>query len=366
MKFSINQNELLNALTIASKATSSRSTLPVLSGVYIETIEHGLILQTTNGEQSIRYTVQALIEEPGKTVIPEKILLDIVKNLPDAAVTFESRDTEMSVTCDKSSFVLKTLEPEDFPSFPELDITNSIILPFNQFCSLSKRVARFTSKEQSRGPMTGVLVRANKKGLTMVSSDAYRLAVVEADIDENLGDFEAIVAGTFLQEVASLPRIDENIQLGISENQIVVSYQNMVFVSRRIEGKYMNYQQLIPDSYVTKTCFTTSELTTAIKRVSLMTDSVSTVKFEINADSRNTFITAVSKEIGAARETMPCEVIGEPIQVSLNFQYLLEGLGLVATDQVFLETTSSMKPVVFKSMAEERFTYLIMPIRSVN
>ena len=366
MKFSINQNELLNALTIVSKAISSRSTLPVLSGVYIETVNQGLILQTTNGEQSIRYSVNALIEEEGKTVIPERILLDIVKNLSDAAITFETRDTEVAVVCEKSSFVLKTLDPEDFPSFPELDITNSITLPYAQFCSMGKRVARFTSKEQSRGPMTGVLVRVSNQKLVMAASDAYRLATVEAELDNEVADFEAIVAGTFLSELISLPKIDENIELGISENQIVINYQNMVFVSRRIEGKYMNYQQLIPDTYVTKTCFTTSELINAIRRVSLMTDSVSTIKFDIDAEAKNTYITAVSKDIGAARETMPCEVMGENIQVSLNYQYLLEGLGLVGADQVFVETIASMKPVVFKSTQDENFTYLIMPIRSVN
>jgi len=120
VRFNINKSELLNALTIVSKGTASRSTIPVLSGVYIKAEGMGLVMETTDLERSIRYSVPALVEEEGTTVIPEKLLLDIVKNLPEAAVEFQTNDSTVTVSCGKSSFTLKTLDAADFPPFPNV------------------------------------------------------------------------------------------------------------------------------------------------------------------------------------------------------------------------------------------------------
>ncbi len=410
MKFSINQSELLNALTIVAKGTSGRSTLPVLSGVYIETQANGLILQTTDLEKSIRYSVNALVEEEGRTVIPEKLLFDIVKNLPDAAVSIETHDGEVSVYCGKSSFTLRTLDAEDFPSFPQVDVTKRVAIPFNDFsnmihdgevsvyCGKSsftlrtldaedfpsfpqvdvtkrvaipfndfsnmiKRVAKVVSKDQTRAVLTGVLISTTDEGIKMVATDSYRLAVAEVEVENVPDDFEVIVSGSFLQEVASLPKIDEIITMGITENQIVFYYQNMVLINRRIEGNFPNYRQLIPDTYVTKTCFTTQELITAVKRVSIINNMSSPVKFDINADTRNTVIDSVSQDVGMAQETLGCEVLGENMQIAFNHQYVIDGLSSITTDQVFLETQSSMKPGIFKAAEGQRFLYLVMPVR---
>lgn len=363
MRFSINQSELLNALTIVSKGTSGRSTLPVLSGVYIETVGNGLILQTTDLERSIRYSVNALIEESGRTVIPEKLLFDIVKNLPDAAVSFETNDSEITLVCGKSSFTLRTLDADDFPAFPQVDVMQSVTIPFGDFSSMIKRVAKVVSKDQTRAVLTGVLITTTDSGIKMVATDSYRLAVAEVDVENVPQDFEVIVSGAFMQEVASLPKIDEIITMGITENQIVFTYQNMVLINRRIEGNFPNYKQLIPDSYATKTCFTTQELITAVKRVSIINNMSSPVKFDINADTRNTVIDSVSQDVGMAQETLGCEVLGESMQIAFNHQYIIDGLSSITTEQVFLETQSAMKPGIFKAADGQKFLYLVMPVR---
>lgn len=363
VRFSINKSELLNALTIVSKGASPRSTLPVLSGVYIKAEGAGLVMQTTDLERSIRYDVAALIEEEGTIVIPERLLLDIVKNLPEAAVSFETHDGTISVSCDQSSFVLKTLDPEDFPEFPVVAVNNKISVPFAEFCSVVKRVAKVVSKDQSRAVLTGVLISTSPEGLKMVATDSYRLAVSEIEVPGIEADFEAIVSGSFLQEVASLPKMDETIEIGLSENQVVFNFQNMVLINRRIEGNFPNYKQLIPDSCATKTCFTTQELITAVKRVGLISSISSPVKFDINADARNAIINTASQDVGSAEEILSCEVNGESTQIAFNHQYVLDGLMSVSTDQVILETQSSLKPGIFKAVGDEKFLYLVMPVR---
>ena len=193
MKFTINKSELLNALTIAAKGTSSRSTLPVLSGVYIKAEGTGLVMQTTDLERSIRYNTAALIEEEGVTVISEKLLQDIVKNLPEAAVEFTTGDGTIQVSCDNSSYTLKTLNAEDFPPFPDVKVASSITVPFEQFCNMVKRVAKVVSKDQSRGAITGVLISTDEDGLRMVATDSYRLALNDLPLEGVEENFTAIV-----------------------------------------------------------------------------------------------------------------------------------------------------------------------------
>lgn len=363
VRFNINKSELLNALTIVSKGASSRSTLPVLAGVYIKAEANGLIMQTTDLERSIRYNVSALVEEQGAIVIPEKLLFDIVKQLPDAAVCFETKDGTVSVSCDQSSFVLRTLDPEDFPEFPEVDITNRITVPFDDFCMMVKRVAKVVSKNQSHAVLTGVLISTSLSGLKMVATDSYRLAVSEIELAGAKEGFEAIVPGTFLQEVASLPKMEETIDIGLSQNQIVFIYQNMVLINRRIEGTFPNYKQLIPASYATKTLFSTQELITAVKRVSLISSLASPVKFDINEASQNVVINTTSQDVGSAEEVVSCHVEGESTEIAINPQYVIEGLMSVPSSQVYLETQSSLKPGIFKSVGDEKYLYLVMPVR---
>ena len=311
MRFNINKSELLNALTIASKGTASRSTIPVLSGVYIKAEGMGLVMETTDLERSIRYSVPALVEEEGTTVIPEKLLLDIVKNLPEAAVEFQTNDSTVTVSCGKSSFTLKTLDAADFPPFPNVDVSSSIEVPFAEFCSMVKRVAKVVSKDQSRAVLTGVLISTSDEGLRMVATDSYRLAVADIALEGVQGNFEAIVSGVFLQEVAGLPKMEENITIGLTANQIVFTYQNMVLINRRIEGNFPNYRQIIPQSWATKTCFTTQELITAVKRVGLVSALSSPVKIDINAEAGNAIINAATQDVGSAEEVVGCEVAGK-------------------------------------------------------
>ena len=158
MKFSINQSELQNALSVVLKGIATRSTLPILSGIYLDAHDDTLTLQATDLELSIQYSVSALIEETGKAVVPGKLFSEIVKNLPDAAVHVAAEDDSAVITCDTASFSIKTLDAEDFPGFPHVDVQQEVSIPFTQFASMVKRVARVVSKDESRAILTGVLI----------------------------------------------------------------------------------------------------------------------------------------------------------------------------------------------------------------
>ncbi len=356
--------ELQNALSIVLKGASSRSTLPVLSGVYLDAHDDQLTLQTTDLELSIQYTAPALIEEEGTSVLPARLFSDIVKNLSDAAVHLQTEDEEAKLSCDGASFNIKTLNPDDFPTFPQVDTTQQIQIPFPQFNSMVRRVARVVSRDESRAILTGVLITIEDNLLKMVATDSYRLAVTEVQIPQDKAeDFQAVISGSFLQELAALPKSEEMLSIALAENQIVVNYQDTVFINRRIEGNFPNYKQLLPTSHTLKARIDTERLIAAVKRVSLLGHTSSPVRFDINVDSQSIQLSAITQDVGSAQETIPCVCEGEDVQIAFNYSYVLEGLSVVETAQVNLEILSSLKPGIFTSDEKENYLYLVMPVR---
>ncbi len=364
MKFSINQSELQNALSVVLKGVSTRSTLPILSGILIDAQGDGLTLQTTDLELSIQYSLPALVEEEGKAVVPGKLFSEIVKNLPDAAVHVDASEESAVITCDASSFSIKALNHEDFPGFPHVDTTQRIEIPFTQFQSMVRRVARVVSKDESRAILTGVFITLEEGLLKMVATDSYRLAVTEAELPDSQADsFKAVISGSFLNEIASLSMPNAVVSLALAENQIVVECQNTVFINRRIEGNFPNYKQLIPDGYTTRAKVDVARLVAAVKRSSILGSSDAPVKFDLNVGSQTAQLSAATQDVGAAQETISCEIEGEDAEIAFNHSFVLSGLSSVEGDDVYLEVQSSLKPGIFRSETPENYLYLVMPVR---
>lgn len=364
MKFSINQSELQNALAVVLKGIATRSTLPILSGIYLDARGDSLTLQATDLELSIQYTVPALVEEEGRSVVPGKLFSDIVKNLPDAAVHVAAADDAAVITCDAASFSIKVLNADDFPGFPHVDVQQELSIPFSQFAAMVKRVARVVSKDESRAILTGVLITFAGSVLKMVATDSYRLAVTEAQLDEPAAEgFEAVISGSFLQELASLPRTEDALKIALAENQIVVTYRDTVFINRRIEGNFPNYNQLLPDSYATRVGLKVDHLVAGVKRASILGQSTSPVRFAIDAASQTVQLSSSAQDVGSAQEMIAAAVEGESVEIAFNYAYVLDGLASMSTEDVYLEVQSGLKPGIFRAGEGERFLFLVMPVR---
>lgn len=362
MKFSINQTELLNAFTIVQKGISTRSTLPVLAGIFVEARGDEVTFQTTNLELSIQYTTTALIEEEGQTVFPGKLIVDIVKNLPDAAVHIKAEDMDAVVACESSSFSIKCLNAVDFPGFPKVSPEQQIKLPFDTFSNMARKVCRVVSKDESRAILTGVLITAEAGMLRMVATDSYRLAMTEAPL-EGAEEFNAVIAGSFVSDLAGLPKTGDDISLALSENQIIVSYHGTVFVNRRIEGRYPNYKQLIPSSYETRCIIDKSSFSAAVRRASLLDHSGSQVRFSVNVPSQTIQLTTATQDVGSTQEILKAEIEGSDVEIGFNSYYVNEGLSAMESSEVVLEIQSALKPGIIKGSGDENYLYLVMPVR---
>lgn len=372
MKLSINQSELANALNVASKGASSRSTLPILSGILLKARGDSLTLEATNLDLSIRCSVAALVEEEGESVIPSKLLLDVIKSLPNSAVQIKMTDDTASILCETSSFNIRTLIAQDFPSFPEVSPDTSITVPFDLFSDMAKRVSKVVSRDESRPVLTGVLVESEGNLFRMVATDSYRLAFSETRI-RDAADFSAVVAGSFLANVSGLSASGKDIEFGVSENQIVVKCGSTTFVNRRIEGQFPRYGQLLPDQNAIRARFRTRLLADAVKRAALMNDKTNPIKFDLNLASQTVQVSTSSQDVGEARETIGSAIEGEDVVIGFNPSYVLDGLGSVDDDEVMLELQSSVRPGILKTdayynsaeLGKERFAYVIMPVRLI-
>ena len=364
MRFTVSQSSLTKALAVVSKGMASNSTLPILSGVRVSAAEGTLELQTTNLAISIRHKVPANVEEPGETVISGKILSSIVKTLPDAAVTFESDEVGVTITCAKSNYRLTVLDPADFPEFPTFVLDRSVELPSALLTTMVDKVYRATSNDNARPLLSGILMTVENNTIRLVATDSYRLAVCDTNVETSSlqGTFEMIVLGSTFHDVLSLPSDDERILISATESQVVFQFGNVTYVSRRIEGNYPNYRQLLPNEHLTSVVLDVDTLASALKRVSVVAVTNPTVRLDVDAESNAITISSVSSDQGDASETIDAEVTGETLTIAFNYHYVLDCLSAVGGGQVSLELQSATQPGIFKSYGTISYLYLLMPV----
>ena len=364
MKVSVARGELLETLSAVSKGLSSRTTLPILSGIHVSAMDNTMILQSTDLEISIKTRTKARIEEAGQAVLPGKLLTDIVRSLPEAAVTIDTgAGTSAVITCGQSSFTMKTLPPDDFPKFPEISADDSVSLPSDVFSKVVHQVSKAVSRDETRPILTGILVVVEEERLRMVATDSYRLCLKETTVEGLTGTIEVVVPGRAIEDVARLAASTENVSLGVSENQVIFGFGDTLFISRRIEGSFPNYRQLIPKEHQTRVIVDRAELIEAVKRVSLLAQHNAPLRVSVNTQDHILTLSAQTQDIGDAKEDIEIQPSGEDVEMAFNHAYLLDGVSVAEGEKIALEVLSPLKPGIIKSVEGDDFIYLLMPVR---
>ncbi|HEY3317684.1 MAG TPA: DNA polymerase III subunit beta [Coriobacteriia bacterium] len=363
MKISVARGELAEALSIAGKGLSSRTTLPILSGILLSASGDELTLQSTDLEVSIRDVVKANVKKEGQTVVPGRLVTDIVRSLPEAAVTVDATAHDHAViTCGHSSFTVRTLSPDDFPKFPEVKTEKKASIPTETLVSVVRQVSKAVSRDETRPILTGMLTSIEGDTLRMVATDSYRLAVREVTLASAQSEaIEVVVPGKAMEEVPKLAGDAESVTIGVSENQIVFEFGGTVYVSRRIEGNFPNYRQLIPKEKETLVTVDREELLEAVKRVSLLAQHNAPLRLKVTESTLT--LSAQTADVGEATEDLMVQTEGKDVEIAFNHAFLLDGVGAATSEQVVLEILSPLKPGVLRPVGNEELTYLLMPVR---
>jgi DNA polymerase-3 subunit beta len=367
MKLSLSTSELLAQLQTVTRVASTRSAVQALSGVMISADPDSTPeLRATDMEIGLRVPLAAEVARPGAAVLPARLLLDVVRSLSAEKLTLELRSAEQDVEliCGPTTFHLRTLRAEDFPTLPSPSADSRVVLPAGAFIETIARVARSASRDETRPVLTGILMSASGQELRMVATDSYRLSVKETALESPLdGTLEANVPARALQELVRIAQQApaDTVAVSVGQNQVVFELGTIVLSSRLIDGQFPNYRQLLPESVEHELRLASAELTDVVRRISLMAQKNAPLRLSFSEGTLT--VSAQTPDVGEASEAIPVPFHGEAFEIGFNPEFLRDGLESVDTDELLLKLISPLRPGLIESPDTGDFVYLIMPIR---
>lgn len=362
MKVTCLKDELAEQLALVARAVSTRSAVHVLQGVLLRAEAGRLHLAATDMELSLRTSLEAEVDDEGAIVVPGRLLVDISRLLPAGEVEIEYRPEEgtVRVECGPASYRLHTYSVEDFPRLPEVEGLQKFSVDRAALLDTIARVSRSASRDESRPVLTGILVRFEGSKLVMAATDSYRLSVKETDLVGAAPDLEAIIPARALGELTRIAVEGDTVEIGVQENQIVFQTDGALLTTRRIDGQFPNYKQLVPETFEHEVKVSRAELLEVVRRTAVMAQRNTPLRLRF-AEGELT-ISAQTQDVGEARESLPVPFAGEPMEIGFNAEFLRDGVESVLSDEVTLKLISPLRPGLLQGEADD-FWYLIMPIR---
>jgi DNA polymerase-3 subunit beta len=362
LRITVSKDELAARLATVARAVSTRTTVLVLGGIQLRAEGGRLHLAATDMEVSLRATVEAQVADEGVVVVPGRLLLEISRSLPDSDVSIEHRPEEavVVVSAGTATYRLHTYSAEDFPRLPELDAVQLHAVDRDALVETISLVGRSASRDESRPVLTGILVRFEPGKLVMAATDSYRLAVKETPVQGALPELEAIIPARALQELTRVAAGGEAVRLGVHDNHVVFGADGVWLTTRRIDGQFPNYRQLLPEQFEHELELPREELLDVVRRVALMAQRNSPIRLRF-ADG-GLSVSAVTQDVGEARESLPAPYTGDPLEIGFNAEFLRDGLDSVDSPSVRFKLISPLRPAVLEGEGDD-YVYLIMPIR---
>ena len=377
MKFQVNRDVFSEAVSFAVKLLPQRTTLPILSGVLIETTDSGLTLSSFDYEVSAQTEIAAEVEEPGKILVSGRLLADIASRLPNAPVQFSTDEGRISVACGSAKFTLLSMPVEEYPTLPQVS-AQSGLLPAEAFATAVAQVAVAASRDDVTPVITGVQLEVSENRLTMVATDRYRVAVRAIDWDSgnatSTETLTALVPARTLQEIGKTFGHSGTIAVAITNTDdrelIAFRADRKTVTSLLIKGNFPPVKRLFPETVDNYAVINTAELIEAVRRVSLVLEREAALRFTFTIDGVT--LEAIGSEQAQASESIDAHLNGGDTVVSLKPAFLLDGLGAVHSEFVrisFTKTENPNKPgpVLITSQSSkdqpgaDNYKYLLQP-----
>ncbi len=373
MKVSCLQENLAKGLSIVSRAVAARSTLPVLGNILLATDDSRLKLSATNLEIGITCWIGAKVEEDGATTVPARTFVDLVNALPQDRVDMELaiKTQTLNVMCGRFANNVKGVDAQEFPIIPKPDEHNSIHIAPDVLHKMIEQVVFAAAVDEARPILTGVLAKFSGKALTFAAADGFRLSVRTAQLEDGVDEpLEVIIPARALAELGRILG-DQTDPISITvtpqRSQILFHLNNIDLVSQLIEGKFPDYNAIVPKSTATKSIVDTGLLLKACKAANVFArEAANIAKVNIKPGDQLTpghiTIGAQSAETGDNAGELDASIEGAPIEIAFNVRYLIDVLNVVGTDRISLETVDPSKPGLIRPIGDDSFTHVIMPM----
>lgn len=364
MKFTCEKNQLVSAISVASRTVAQKSAISGLEGILIRA---GVKVMLTgyNLETGITVSVDADIQETGACVMPARLFFDIVRKLPDDTVSIQVDESfKVSIKGGISSFTITALSADDYPELPDVDSEKGIRVPQNELKAMISGTIFAVSENQARPIHTGVLFEVDNDSITSVAVDGYRLALRRYLPEESLERTLKFVApAAALKEVEKiLGDTDDPATFYPGSKHILFTIGDATLVCRILEGEFLDWRRVLPQNNPVKLVGNVSRLTDSIERVGLVISeklkSPVRCKFGDNAAELRTVST-----IGEAYDVCPIAGDGKDLEIGFNCKYLLDALRAVPDSECTLEMINGLSPIVLNPTKGNRYSYMVLPVR---
>ncbi|WP_432535579.1 DNA polymerase III subunit beta [Kineococcus arenarius] len=372
MELQVERDVLADAVAWAARALPSRPPVPVLAGVLLEAGDDGTLrLSTFDYEVSARVEVPAEVRTGGRVLVSGRLLADISRSLPPRPVTLTTDGSKVVVTCGASRFTLLTMSVDEYPALPAMPGESGTV-PGSEFTEAVAQVTVAASRDETLPILTGVRLEIEGGRLTLLATDRYRLAVRELRWNPSTPDFTtaALVRARTLSDVARSLGGTSTLRMALADggsDLIGFSADGRQSTSLLVDGEYPKVRALFPAESPTHAVVSTSALAEAVKRVALVAERNTPVRLRFEDGVLS--LEAGQGEDAQATEALEASLVGEPIAIAFNPQFLLDGLGALSAPYARLSFTQSTRPAVITGQAEaegeddDSYRYLLMPVR---
>lgn len=379
MNFTINRSAFISQLNNVLRAISSKTTIPILTGLKMVVNEDNIVLTGSNSDITIESVINAndaendlTIKATGAIVLPARFFSDIVKKLPDKKVTIEvTSGFQADITSGSAKFQINGQDAENFPHLPEIETNKSVTLPNDILKEVIRQTVIAVSKQESRPILAGVHMTLKDGVLTAVATDSHRLAqrkVVLENIDNSI-DFDVIIPGKSMEELSGMiSDVHEDVQMQVTENQVLFIFGNTHFYSRLLEGNYPETSQLIPQTADTTVELEAGTFLSSIERASLLSHESrnDVVKLSLKPSENLVRISGDSPDIGTVEEKVVTSALdGNDLEISFNPNYMKDALRSFGQATIKISFTSPLRPfTLVPTEDQENFVHLITPVRT--
>ncbi len=368
MKIICDKDKILKAINSVTKAVASKTTMPILEGILIQTNDKEVKLTTYDLEIGIEYIIEAEVEEQGATVVNAIMFSEIIRKLPDTEIKIYINDKNLLVIeCEGSLYKLATMNPNEFPELPQINIENSIELEQNALKEMIRKTIFAVSTEENRPIFTGCLFEVVDNKLNLVAVDGFRLAWKTKYLQTKVNNFSAVIPGRTLNEINKiiLDSFDP-IQIGIAKNQALFEMENCKIVTRLLDGEFLNYSNVIPSMWDTRIRVNKSVMQNCFERVSLISSSSiekeKKYPVKVSIDIGKVIISCTN-QTGDAKEEMYVSTEGKNLEAGFNPKYFLDAFRAIDDEEVFIDFGTSISPCIIRPVDNGDYIYMILPIR---
>ncbi len=362
MRIRLDKESLYGAVSIVNHAISTRTTMPILEGIKIKTVDEGVKFTCYDMTLGIETIVQASVQEEGEAVVTGRLLFELSRKLPnDDVVDMYFDESSVEIICAGSKTKIQTLPVQDFPIIPEIDENNYFEYSQKKIKDMIKKTLFAAAIDESRPILTGILFELMDDYIKLVSLDGYRMAVAGHDRGEIENMISAIVPSSTLSEVGRLLSNEDTVKISLTNSYILFQTDNTKMISRLIEGEYIKYRQIIPTDWQTRFIISSEELFQCVDRTSTISSGGNNLEVfniglnQVNIDSEN--------ELGNVHEVIKAKVEGKQIQIAFNSRYISDMLKNIDNKEICLSFTSNVSPCVITPTEDDDFLYLILPVR---